>query len=219
MSQAESAIERLYEDPGLRDELREPEANFLLQWAENQIMSLAEQYPDQAAFDAKVEELRARLKSVNRFIGRRSEMDEAAKQAKLAEIIGTSAQAVGTDAPDMRAAEYLQNVDTMDDSAALQSLTALFAPAATAQAAFTDPAEAVETAKSWPPEGEKPAEDVGEQAAETAPPDPNNADAQAAIKRLTDSFANWMHGDQPTPPTNPPPTGDSTDNGETKHDE
>ena len=49
MADAAGAIERLYEDSDLRDELQDAEATQFLKWAEEQITRLAAETPDRAA--------------------------------------------------------------------------------------------------------------------------------------------------------------------------
>jgi hypothetical protein len=125
MANAERALERLYEDSDIRDELRDPEAQSLLKWAEAQVIRLAEESADDAEFDTKFETLRGMLKDMNRFVGKRAELDSAAQAAKLGEI---SAAALALGAPAGVSAQAAADWKGLDDSAALNTLLNIVSP-------------------------------------------------------------------------------------------
>lgn len=145
MPNAERAIERLYEDAAVRDSLADPEAQTLLRWGEDQVMRLAETTPDDAAFDAAYDRLRSLLKSANRFVGERGQMDATARETRLSALLADG-QALG--APVAASASALADTFTGDDDAtALQQLLILLTPTddATAFAAPPTPEAAPQT--------------------------------------------------------------------------
>jgi hypothetical protein len=124
----ERALEALYEDANLRDELRDPEAQQLLTWAETRLTALADGASDDA-FDEQADTLRGLLKAINRFVGRRAELDAETRRARLATMV-EQAKALGAAPTDEHVNSLLQSLDTLDDAAALQAVTALFTPQA-----------------------------------------------------------------------------------------
>src|SRR5215207_5666292 len=158
MANAERALERLYEDSDIRDELRDPEAQSLLKWAEAQVTRLAEECADDAEFDTKFETLRGMLKDMNRFVGKRADLDSAAQAAKLGEI-SAAAQALG--APAGVSAQAAADWKALDDSAALNTLLNIVSPPSET---ITAAAHAVKAA----PEAES--ESTAETETQSAPP-------------------------------------------------
>lgn len=91
-ARVENAIQQLYEDPGLREELSDDEVPTMLQWAEREVAKLDARSADDAAFEAGFEALRKLLTSINRYIGRRSYStpeEQAAEMDRIAERAGT----------------------------------------------------------------------------------------------------------------------------------
>ncbi len=68
--QAEWAIQSLYENPGVRDELPDAEAEILLQWAEEQVMRLANMDLDDVSFEAAYDNLSGMIRRMNKLAGR-----------------------------------------------------------------------------------------------------------------------------------------------------
>ncbi|MBC7813393.1 MAG: hypothetical protein H7175_19695 [Burkholderiales bacterium] len=95
-SRIQSAMERLYEDMSLRDELTDDEANALLKWGEEEITRLASDSAnaDESAFDNAMSSLRKVLGGLNRIVGRGADMP-AEQQAAAAQDVAASAQALG----------------------------------------------------------------------------------------------------------------------------
>lgn len=93
MSRAERATIRLYEDPSLRADLTDDEANALLKWAEAEIARLDAAAPDDAAFNAGIDTLLHLTKSINRAAG--SVGGFSAQTAERTAQIATDAQALG----------------------------------------------------------------------------------------------------------------------------
>jgi hypothetical protein len=120
-ARAQSALQQLYEDANLRDELTDDEAQPLYQWAEAQIAQLDAAAADDAAFETSLEALRRLLKSINRFVGRRpfSTPDQQAEGlAKIAE----HAQSLGYALPSERQSAFLQSQAATDNLSALSAL-------------------------------------------------------------------------------------------------
>ncbi len=141
MPDAEGAVERLYEDTDIRDELRDDEANLLLKWAEDRLYKLAEQSATDEEFDARATQFRALLKGMNRLVGNRATLDEAALNASLADlssqaaaIAAPSGQASAQTAAPPIAADQLSalagKLPSLDDAGAVNALTTLFTPGA-----------------------------------------------------------------------------------------
>lgn len=91
-ARAENAIQQLYEDPGLREDLSDEEVPTMFQWAERQVAKLDANSADDAAFEEGFDALRKLLTSINRYIGRRSYSspeEQAAEMDRIAERAGT----------------------------------------------------------------------------------------------------------------------------------
>lgn len=85
-AQAQRAIEDLYGDASVREELIDEEADLLLKWGESQIKNLSAQNLDDAAFAADSANLTRLIAEINRFVGKRSYLPPAEQTASLAEI-------------------------------------------------------------------------------------------------------------------------------------
>jgi hypothetical protein len=99
-ARVENAIQQLYEDPGLREDLSDDEVPTMLQWAERQVAKLDTNSPDDAAFETSFEALRKLLTSINRYIGRRSYStpeEQSAEMDRIAERAGTLGYDVSLD--------------------------------------------------------------------------------------------------------------------------
>lgn len=117
-AQKQSGIRSLYEDPDLRDELIDEEAQVLLKWGEEQVARLAEQGMDSPAFDEAMQQLQRLIKRINRLTSRRSYLNPEENQ-ELLDKIKESAQAVNLQPPP--ASATVQAVD--DNIAFLKSFT------------------------------------------------------------------------------------------------
>src|SRR5262249_32863783 len=114
MPNLERAVEKLYEDTIIRDELRDPEAKLLLQWAEARLAQLASQTSDDAAFDGQYDSLRALLKAINRFVGHRAELDADTRRARL-QAMADEARALGAAPTSDQFDALLKELDSLDD--------------------------------------------------------------------------------------------------------
>ncbi len=84
MTGSEGALQRLYDDPGWREDLNDAEAGALLKWAEarlNQPEAQAAESPD-----TRVEQIHSLLKRINRFVGKRDQLSQEEQQHILDEI-------------------------------------------------------------------------------------------------------------------------------------
>lgn len=215
MANAERAIEALYEDAAVRDSLQDAEADTLLRWGEDQILRLAEQTDDEAAFDALLDRLRGLLKGVNRFVGERGQMDTDAKTAQLDKLLATG-QTLG--APPAAAASSLaQAFAGGDDATTLQSLLALLTPVDGA-------AQATPASDTQPAPPALPDEAIAAQAApdDTAdamePPTPETPAPDDAPSTPKPRWSAADFGFPPSPPVEPAPSDDAL-TGDTPHDD
>lgn len=148
MSRAESALEALYEDASLRDELRDDEANELLKWAESELVKLDESGADDEAFEEKVGQLRRLIRGMNRFVGRRAEISAQADDQTLVKM-SEQADALGYTLSPEQLVQYGAKQALMDGVSAIQGLTRLISGGTSGDA----PAEAQQSA---PPPTESP---------------------------------------------------------------
>ena len=72
--QAEWAIQSLYENMNVRDELSDSEAQILLQWGEAQIVRLAELGLPDADFETAFDHLSGLIRRINRLAARRGRL-------------------------------------------------------------------------------------------------------------------------------------------------
>jgi hypothetical protein len=98
MAQADRAIESLYEDAGLLDELVDSDAQLLMQWAEKQIETLAGRNLGDAEFDAAMSQLRQLLTRINRYVGRHAYLTPDEQHDWMTKIV-ESASALGYNIP------------------------------------------------------------------------------------------------------------------------
>jgi hypothetical protein len=93
MSRIDDAIEQLYSDPGLREDLTDAEADALFAWAESEIRRLDGLHDDEEAFAAAVEALLASTEDLNILVGRRTSADAQAQAARLDRLTADAADA------------------------------------------------------------------------------------------------------------------------------
>lgn len=132
----EAALQALYEDASLRDELRDDEANELLKWAEAELVKL--EGADEAVFDEKVGELRRLIRGMNRFVGRRADLSAQAGDESLAHL-SQHADALGYALSPDQLAQFAANAAALDGVSAVQALARLINGAGTAPPADSPP--------------------------------------------------------------------------------
>lgn len=152
MSRAENALQAIYEDPGLRDELQDAEAEKLLKWAEAELVRLDASGADDAAFDEKVSELRRLLKGMNRLVGRRDQIGAQASDDALDKLVAHANALSYALTPDQLAA-FAREGAALDGVSAVERLTALISQTGTPAHSHTEPPveEQVMDAPTEPP--------------------------------------------------------------------
>jgi len=123
-TQSDRAIEALYEDAGIREELIDSEARILLQWGAKQIEALASKNLDDGQFDESFERLRHLLTLISRFIGQRAYLSPDGQQERMRSIV-EAAGALGYTIPAELTATHIQQQAVEDNEAALRALTAM----------------------------------------------------------------------------------------------
>lgn len=170
MSRAENALQAIYEDPGLRDELQDAEAEKLLKWAEAELTRLDASGADDAAFDEKVSELRRLLKGMNRLVGRRDQIGAQASDDSL-DKLAAHANALGYGLTPDQLAAFAREGAALDGISAVERLTALVSQTETPAHAHNEPpvaAQVADASTEAPAEAEQPPV-----AAQTAQPSPD----------------------------------------------
>jgi hypothetical protein len=122
MSRADDALQALYEDASLRDELGDEEANTLLKWAAGELAKLGD--ADESVFEEKTRELRRLLRGMNRFVGRRAEITAQADDTALLKL-SEHANALGYALSPDQLAEFAAQGAALDGVSAVQALTRL----------------------------------------------------------------------------------------------
>jgi hypothetical protein len=130
MSEAQSAraLERLYEDTTVRDELVDDEARILLEWGKAQVHKLAQKELDDTTFEEKYVQLTYLLGRINRFVGKRQDADDTNRLQMLDKLVAAAADA-GLSMPIEKLAAFRHNHAALDNVAALHSLTAMLVDA------------------------------------------------------------------------------------------
>ena len=123
-TQSDRAIEALYEDAGIREELIDSEARILLQWGVKQIEALASKNLDDGQFDESFERLRHLLTLINRFIGQRAYLSPEEQRGRMQAIV-EAAGALGYTIPVELTATRIEQQAAEDNEAALRALTAM----------------------------------------------------------------------------------------------
>lgn len=92
MSKLENAVQRLYEDISLREELTDNEAEVLLKWAEGKVVQLDDEIADEETFDEQFKQLRRMMKRMNKFIGNRGDDDLEKQQQMVLKFLDSAAE-------------------------------------------------------------------------------------------------------------------------------
>jgi hypothetical protein len=143
----EAALQRLYEDPSLTEELSDEDAKILLDWARAQIAHLAVKAPDQAAFEEAVSSVLRVMKNANRVVGQRDFADPVEQEERIGKMT-EAALGMGVVAAVAQAAAVRDQLAALAPGEAIKTLLTLFTPpdAAPAISAQSSTAEAGETA-------------------------------------------------------------------------
>ncbi len=124
-AQAQRAIQNMYADPSVREELIDEEADVLLKWGEEQIANLAAQNWDDARFESASGNLNRLLNEINRFIGKRAYWSPAEQTASMGEI-AKLAESLHYKVNPAALEAFPQQSAALSNTEAIPALTALF---------------------------------------------------------------------------------------------
>lgn len=204
MSRVDSALEALYEDASLRDELRDDEANELLKWAEAELVKLDTSGATDADFESKIAQLRQLVRGMNRFVGRRAEISAQGADDAVTRLTDQAA-ALGYSLTPEQLAQFGAQSAAADGVSAVQGLTKLISSAGGAPATEPPPlpAQTAEPDASPPsPPTEAPPPVAVDEAA--PPPEPP---AEPSVGSLFQKL--WGHIAPPADTS--PPNAEETD--------
>lgn len=85
--QIQRAVESIYENESLTEELDDDAAEFLLQWGEQQVRRRGEEIFEEARFEQTLHYLRRLMENLNYFIGQRENLDDEEAREIMGEII------------------------------------------------------------------------------------------------------------------------------------
>lgn len=119
----EKAIVRMYEDMSLTDQLSDETASIMNNWGEAQIKLMASRMDDEAIFDQRFHGLRRVMKTVNKFVGKRDEMDADKRRAYIRRI-AERAHEIDYPAPFDGIAPIADAQPNLDEAGSLRSLLA-----------------------------------------------------------------------------------------------
>lgn len=199
MSRVDSALEALYEDASLRDELRDDEANELLKWAEAELVKLDESDATDADFESKIAQLRQLVRGMNRFVGRRAEISAQGADDAVTRLT-EQASALGYSLTPEQLAQFGAQSAAADGVSAVQGLTKLISSAGGAPSPEPPPVPA--QAAAAPPATEPPPPPPVDEAAPPTEPPP-----EPSVGSLFQKL--WGHIAPPADPS--PPNAEETD--------
>lgn len=129
MSRFRHAIERMYGDVALTDELRDDEAQSLLQWGEQEVEHLDQQTDndDEQTFQTRFKQIRTIIKRVNRLVGYRSEYTPAEVREKLTLLLDDLRE-LGRPVNEERVERFLDSYQQMGDDEAVAALLDIIQP-------------------------------------------------------------------------------------------
>jgi hypothetical protein len=122
--QVASALERMYEDTNVRDEIVDDDARILLQWGEAQVKRLAQQEMADEAFEDAYHKLTKVMARINRFAGMRQDADDEKKTELLEKFVSTATES-GYPVSAENVAAFAKENATMDNASAIRAMTAL----------------------------------------------------------------------------------------------
>ncbi len=140
-TQAERAVNQLYDSDTLRSELRDEEASLLLSWGESHIYELAERDLPDNQFDQLTEGLRALLAAINVCVGKRK--TSPSQHLPMMATISSTAQAAGFTLPPDDQMTFLKHQAGLANQDAISELLGLLKPAEASQPASETIGEAV----------------------------------------------------------------------------
>jgi hypothetical protein len=199
MTRVQNAIQRIYEDADLRDELTDDEAAQMLKWAEGELSRLDASGAEDAAFEAKLDALLSLLRKMNRFAGRQGQLSAQADAQSNDQATGSIA-ALASELGHPADAAQVAAAGTGDPSGTITALIALLSSASTTQVTpvsptATQPQPSVDTMSQADPLNAPSAVDSGEGKPSVTPPtprdDPSDAPADSTHTTHT-SFGDYI---------------------------
>ncbi len=130
-TQAERAVNQLYESDTLRSELRDEEASLLLSWGEARITELAQRDLPDSEFDRLTEGLRSLLVAINICVGKRK--TSPSQHLPMMATISSSAEAAGYTLPADDQTAFLKHQALLANQDAISELLGLLKPAEVSQ--------------------------------------------------------------------------------------
>lgn len=146
MSRAQDALQRIYENADLRDELTDDEANAMLKWAEAELARIDATSTDDANFEAQAHTLMSLLKRMNRFAGRQGQISAQGVDPAPTNIAGLATELGHSASPEQIAA-----TGTGDPASTIAALTALMSAPAQAAPPKTESPVSVQAASAPAP--------------------------------------------------------------------
>ncbi|MBI1282464.1 MAG: hypothetical protein GC179_30335 [Anaerolineaceae bacterium] len=146
-SQAERAVNQLYDSDTLRSELRDEEASLLLSWGEARISELAEMDLPDSEFDRLTDGMRALLTAINVCVGKRK--TSPSQLMSMMATISSTAEAAGYTLPESDQTTFLQHQGGLANQDTISELLGLLRLAEAPQPPDTVSAEAA--AEAQPP--------------------------------------------------------------------
>jgi hypothetical protein len=164
MSRYQDAVQALYDNETLREELVDEEAIPLLRWAEAKIAQLDAEYADDAAFKQAVGIFTRLLDSINLVVGRRGYAPVEAQRAAL-EALMAHAAALGIALPAQEAEAMTFSAQAAQDNLTvlnglLTQIDQAWPPTGTAAFVAQAETQTVGDTESAPPEDELPVTSV-----------------------------------------------------------
>lgn len=126
-TQAERAVNQLYESDSIRSELRDEEASLLLSWGESRLSELAERDLPDSQFDQLSENLRGLLAAINVCIGKRK--TSPSQHLSMMATISSAAEAAGFKLPPDDQTGFLKHQAALANQDAISELLGLLKPA------------------------------------------------------------------------------------------
>jgi hypothetical protein len=141
MASIETAMERMYGDIGLTDELTDDEAEVLLAWGAAEHEKLNTDTMDEEAFEARAQLIRRTMSRINNYIGKRGGYDADKAHSVMARLT-EGLHELGYEVRAAQVDTFLAAQGEQDNMTALQSMLALIAPSADAESCTVDNAAA-----------------------------------------------------------------------------
>lgn len=164
MTDIQGAVQQLYENSSLREDLNDEQAKVVLAWAEKQIPALAEKFPDQAAFDEAFGTLQRIIRGFNRLIGHGADYSSMQFRDRTAKVVEW-ARSIQLPVDDAAIDTFVSEVASMDAVGQVAALSQALAPTTTEAEAETPVPDEPTVPEDAPTLKDKLAEKLGQVAA------------------------------------------------------